>query len=78
MYHETIKFLGYKEKDKYYDENGLFFKMLLNFFKEIDKQKPKLEIKRMVGPQRDMGKKVNQGALMEKLNLKLKQKVHNK
>ena len=52
--------------------------MLLNFFKEIDKQKPKLEIKRVVGPQRDMGKKVNQGALMEKLNLKLKQKVHNK
>ena len=78
MYHETIKFLGYKEKDKYYDENGLFFEMLLNFFKEIDKQKPKLEIKRVVGPQRDMGKKVNQGALMEKLNLKLKQKVHNK
>ena len=51
---------------------------MLNFFKEIDKQKPKLEIKRVVGPQRDMGKKVNQNALMEKLNLKLKQKVHNK
>ena len=75
-YHETIKFLGYKEKDKYYEENGLFFKMLLNFFKEIDKQMPKLDIKKVSEYQkRDIGKKVDQNALMKNLMSQLKQKV---
>ena len=75
-YHETIKFLGYKEKDKYYEENGLFFKMLLNFFKEVDKQMPKLDIKKVMDSQkRTMGKKVDQNALMKDLQNQLKKKV---
>ena len=77
IYHETIKFLGYEEKDKFYEENGLFFKMLLNFFKEIDKQMPKLDVKRVLDYQnRVMGKKVDQGALMKNLMSQLKQKIH--
>ena len=78
VYHETIKFFGYKEKDKYYDENGLFFKMLLEFFKEIDKQMPKLEVKKVLDYQkRGLGKKVDQGALMQNLMSQLKQKIHS-
>ena len=77
MYHETIKFFGYKEKDKYYDENGLFFKMLLKFFKEMDKNMPKLDVKKVLDYQkRNKGKKVDQGALMKNLMSQLKQKVH--
>ena len=76
FYHETIKFFGYKEKDKYYDENGLFFKMLLNFFNEVDKQLPKFDVKRVLDYQNRMvGKKVDQSAIMRGLMTQLKQKV---
>ena len=77
-YHETIKFFGYKEKDKYYEENGLFFKMLLEFFKEMDKQMPKLEVKKILDFQKSgFGKKIDQGALMKNLMSQLKQKIQN-
>ena len=77
-YHETIKFFGYKEKDKYYEENGLFFKMLLEFFKEMDKQMPKLEVKKILDFQKSgFGKKIDQGALMKNLMSQLKQKSQN-
>ena len=76
FYHETIKFFGYKEKDKYYDENGLFFKMLLNFFNEVDKQLPKFDVKRVLDYQNRMvGKKVDQSAIMRGLMTQLKQKI---
>ena len=76
FYHETIKFFGYKDKDKYYEENGLFFKMLLNFFKEVDKNMPKLDVKRVLDYQnRVVGKKVDQHALMRGLMSQLKQKI---
>ena len=76
FYHETIKFFGYKDKDKYYEENGLFFKMLLNFFKEVDKQMPKLDVKRVLDYQnRIVGKKVDQNELMRGLMSHLKQKI---
>ena len=77
-YHETIKFFGYKDKDKYYEENGLFFKMLLAFFKEMDKQMPKLEVKKILDFQKSgFGKKIDQGALMKNLMSQLKQKIQN-
>ena len=58
IYHETVKFFGYKKKDKYYDENGLFFKMLLGFFNEVEKQMPKLDAKRVIDYQnRVLGRK---------------------
>ena len=76
FYHETIKFLGYKDKDKYYEENGLFFKMLLEFFKEVDKQMPKLDVKRVLDYQnRIVGKKVDQNELMRGLMSNLKKKI---
>ena len=76
FYHETIKFFGYKDKDKYYEENGLFFKMLLNFFKELDKNMPKLDVKRVLDYQnRVVGKKVDQNELMRGLMSHLRQKI---
>ena len=76
FYHETIKYFGYKDKDKYYEENGLFFKMLLDFFKEVDKQMPKLDVKRVLDYQnRVVGKKVDQNELMRGLMSQLKQKI---
>jgi len=78
IYHETIKYFGYKEKDKYYEENGLFFKMLINFFKEINKQMPKLDVKKVLDQNRVMGKKVDQKSLMNNLMSQLKQKVEKK
>ena len=75
-YHETITYFGYKESDKYYDENGLFFKMLLGFFKEIEKQMPKLDVKRVLDTQkRVVGRKVDQGKLMINLMSQLKQRI---
>ena len=75
-YHETITYFGYKESDKYYDENGLFFKMLLGFFKEIEKQMPKLDVKRVLDTQkRVVGRKVDQGKLMSNLMSQLKQRI---
>ena len=76
FYHETIKFFGYKESDKYYDENGLFFKMLLLFFKEIEKEMPELDVKRVLDYQnRIVGKKVDQSKLMSDLMSQLKQRI---
>ena len=76
VYHETIKFFGYKDSDKYYDENGLFFKMLLNFFKEVEKQMPKLDVKRVLDTQnRVVGRKVDQSKLMSNLMSQLKQRI---
>ena len=76
FYQETIKFFGYKDKDKYYEENGLFFKMLLDSFKEMDKQMPKLDVKRVLDYQnRVVGKKVDQNELMRGLMSHLKQKI---
>ena len=76
FYYETIKFFGYKEKDKYYEENGLFFKMLLTFFKEVEKDMPKLDVKRVIDYQnRVVGKKVDQSKLMSDLMSQLKQRI---
>ena len=59
-----------------YDENGLFFKMLLSFFSEVDKFMPKLEVKRVIDTQnRVVGKKVDQSKLMSDLMSQLKQKI---
>ena len=75
-YHETVKFFGYKDSDKYYDENGLFFKMLLGFFNDIEKQMPKLDVKRVLDYQnRVVGKKVDQSKLMNNLMSQLKQRI---
>ena len=52
--------------------------MLLEFFKEIDKQMPKLEVKKVLDYQkRGLGKKVDQGALMKNLMSQLKQKIQS-
>ena len=76
VYHETITYFGYKESDKYYDENGLFFKMLLGFFKEVEKQMPKLDVKRVLDTQnRVVGRKVDQNKLMSNLMSQLKQRI---
>ena len=76
FYHETIQYFGYKESDKYYEENGLFFKMLLTFFKEVEKQMPKLDVKRVIDYQnRVVGKKVDQSKLMSDLMSQLKQRI---
>ena len=76
IYHETVKFFGYKEKDDYYNENGLFFKMLLQFFKEVDNNMPKLDVKKIIYYQKlNMGKKVNKVALIQNLIKKLKNKI---
>ena len=76
VYHETIKYFGYKDSDKYYDENGLFFNMLLGFFKEIEKQMPKLDVKKVLDTQnRVVGKKVDQSKLMSNLMSQLKQRI---
>ena len=76
IYHETIQYFGYKESDKYYDENGLFFKMLLKFFKEVEKHMPKLDVKRVIETQnRVVGKKVDQRKLMSDLMSQLKQRI---
>ena len=76
FYHETIKYFGYKDTDKYYDENGLFFKMLLNFFSDVEKQMPKLDVKRVIDYQnRVVGRKVDQSKLMSNLMSQLKQRI---
>ena len=76
FYHETVKFFGYKEKDKYYDENGLFFKMLLGFFNEVEKQMPKLDVKRVFDYQnRVVGRKVDQSKMMNDLMSQFKQRI---
>ena len=78
VYKNLIKFFGYKETDDIAEKNEVFFKMLLDFFKEIDKNMPKLEVKKIFDiKNKRMSKKVNQMALMNNLMSKLKQKVQD-
>jgi hypothetical protein len=81
-YHETILFFGYEEKDKdnnkYYDDNEAFFKMLLNFFTEVDKYIPKTNVKRIEDHQnRVIGQKVDPKLLHQSLMDELKQNPPN-
>ena len=52
--------------------------MLINFFKEINKQMPILDDKKVLDQNRIMGKKVDQKSLMNNLMSQLKQKVEKK
>ena len=53
--------------------------MLLEFFKEVNKAMPKLDVKRIMSIQnRVVGKKVDQSALMNNLMSQLKQRVQGK
>ena len=75
-YQNLVKYYGYKEKDKIYEKNEVFFKMLLTFFAEINKAMPKLDVKRMISiKNRVVGKKFDQSALMNNLMSQLKQRV---
>ena len=76
-YQDLVKYYGYKEKDDIYDKNEVFFKMLLVFFKEIDKAMPKLDIKKII-QNRVVGKKVDQSALMNNLMSQLKERVQGR
>ena len=50
--------------------------MLIGFFKEIEKQMPKLDVKRVLDTQnRVVGRKVDQGKLMSNLMSQLKQRI---
>ena len=78
-YQNLVKYYGYKEKDDIYTKNEVFFKMLLEFFKEVNKAMPKLDVKRIMSIQnRVVGKKVDQSALMNNLMSQLKQRVQGK
>ena len=71
-----VTFYGYKETDDICNKNEVFFKMLLDFFKEVDKSMPKLDVKKVLSMQnRAIGKKVDQNVLMNNLMSQLKQKV---
>ena len=75
VFHETNTVFGCKELDKYYEDNWLFFKMLLEFFKEIEKQKPKIDVKRVINIQkRVVDIKVDKGKLMCDLISQLKER----
>ena len=78
-YQNLVKYYGYKEKDDIYTKNEVFFKHLLEFFKEVNKAMPKLDVKRIMSIQnRVVGKKVDQSALMNNLMYQLKERVHGK
>jgi hypothetical protein len=78
-YHKLLKYYGYKDSDDIFTKNEVFFKMLLNFFKEVTKAMPKLDVKRILSIQnRVVGKKVDQSALMNNLMSQLKQRVQGK
>ena len=71
-----IKFYGYTERDKYYEKNELFFKMLLQFFKEVQQYMPKLEVKKVVLTQNKViGKKVDHNQQMNLLMSQLKKRI---
>ena len=75
-YINLVKYYGYKETDDICNKNEVFFKMLLDFFKEVDKSMPKLDVKKILSMQnRAIGKKVDQNVLMNNLMSQLKQKV---
>ena len=76
VYEKTVIFYGYKEKDKFYTQNHMFFKMLLEFFKEVDKAMPKLDVKKIINdPNRSVGRKVDQNMMMNNLMSQLKARV---
>ena len=76
IYQSLVKYYGYKEKDNIYTKNEVFFKMLLEFFKEVNKAMPKLDVKRIMSIQnRVVGKKIDQSAMMNNLMSQLKQRV---
>ena len=78
-YESLVKYYGYKEKDNIFTKNEVFFKMLLEFFKEVDKAMPQLDVTRIKSIQnRVVGKKVDQGALMNNLMSQLKQRVQGR
>ena len=75
-YHDMIKFYGYTQKDKYYEKNELFFKMLLQFFKEVSEHMPKLEVKKEVlNTSKVIGKKVDHNQQMNLLMSQLKKRI---
>jgi hypothetical protein len=78
-YQDLVLFYGYKEKDDICNKNEVFFKMLLDFFGEMNKAMPKLDVKRIMSiTNRVVGRKVDQSALMNNLMSQLKQRVQGK
>jgi hypothetical protein len=78
-YQDLVLFYGYKEKDDICNKNEVFFKMLLEFFGEMNKAMPKLDVKRIMSiTNRVVGRKVDQSALMNNLMSQLKQRVQGK
>ena len=76
VYEKTVKYYGYKDKDKFYTQNELFFKMLVEFFNEVNKAMPKLDVKKILtDSNRSVGKKVDQNMLMNNLMSQLKARV---
>ena len=76
IYEKTVKYYGYKDKDKFYTQNELFFKMLVEFFNNVNKAMPKLDIKKILtDSNRSVGKKVDQNMLMNNLMSQLKARV---
>ena len=69
-YENLVKYYGYKknenEKNSIFDKNEVFFKMILDFFKEINKAKPKNDGKEI--------KKFSQKAHFAEITLKIKNK----
>ena len=50
--------------------------MLLQFFKEVDNNMPKLDVKKVIDYQKlNMGKKIDQSELMKNLMSQLKKRV---
>ena len=72
-YKKLVKYYGYKDSDDICEKSEVFFKMLLEFFKEVDKAMPKLDVKSI--QDKAVGKKVNQKDLMNNLMSQLKKKV---
>ena len=72
-YKKLVKYYGYKDSDDICEKSEVFFKMLLEFFKEVDKAMPKLDVKSI--QDKTVGKKVNQKDLMNNLMSQLKKKV---
>jgi hypothetical protein len=71
-YENLVKYYGYKknenenEKNSIFYKNEVFFKMILDFFKEINKAKPKNDGKEI--------KKSSQKAIFAEITLKIKNK----
>jgi hypothetical protein len=77
-YQELVKFLGYKETDKVYEQNEVFFKMMLNFFRDVKKYMPKQAVKKINLAGRNVGKRVDQNQFMNNLMDQLRKKVETK